>query len=905
MSIIDEQRENIVKLIYLYKKNENINVILTQLENYLEKNNLNLNLKELNNTNFDILLCILNNNENIQKYVSNKYIPNKDTYDFVKLINFIIYHGKYEMLNYSFLNYVPLFSAVANGNFKIANLLIENGADINYILNTKDSFNINIINYCRHIFNKNCFELSKKILKFILNKNFNGKAITTDFLNKIISKNQYLLDTIFEHYIFDNEFILNLLSIYKNKTRLSNENLKKIINEEKNKIIIHDSMYDTSMKWGCCHAAKILLDYDSHDYLEILTIIEKYNMLEKVIIFNNYELAKKILSFKDLNFQHYDIQKLLINLCRFPKGGKIFKLLVNTLLNHPSFNINTIKFNDLIKESITYRNLNTLKFLLLKVVLNLNITSKEDEEGETETETETEDKRNDIFDTINVDEININNLNYKNTSDINLLLCIAIELGSLKLVKFLLENEVIKSKIDINFKEQNEQNEYPIIISLYSSSVVHDHLNRQIACEEIFKYLLLVNGINLNIKDNLGNSLFSLVIHQRNYKMTKYYLQQNFYIDENDGDKNYSPSLIKAIYDNKINIERDSYSNNILYYAIHKEDIKLIKILINLGIDLDFGRYCNSAIFIAIKIGNKDIFNEILKSKNLILNEINNQLESPFSVIIKSRDFSLEDKMIMIKNLIQRGYNITMKDGYGKSILIDAIQEKSLPLIQLLIENGVNINDCCDDRKTPLAAAIQIKSLPIVKYLVENGALVNEFVNDTNTMMRYDKDIPLLMYAIDIGDIDIIKYLIENKATFNFKNNYEYYKLIDIINKKEFKFELIDYIKKYNLDLTLFHIDILKLLICEERIDLLKMLIPRYVNINIKDEYGNTLLANAIIASNHKLVYFFIKNGADLHSINFKNEIINDLNKIYNYKYNKNNYDKINKILLLTQKQSN
>lgn len=92
---------------------------IINLRNFIEENNIKINT--LNNKNFDVLIKSIENNASDL------------------LIEFIIINGKYEDLNYTIFDKIdnklktPLSVAIEKNDFKIIELLIEYGANINYL----------------------------------------------------------------------------------------------------------------------------------------------------------------------------------------------------------------------------------------------------------------------------------------------------------------------------------------------------------------------------------------------------------------------------------------------------------------------------------------------------------------------------------------------------------------------------------------------------------------------------------------------------------------------------------------------------------------------------------------------------------------------------------------------------
>ncbi|ORX59929.1 hypothetical protein BCR36DRAFT_274892, partial [Piromyces finnis] len=94
----------------------------TLLEKFIKRRNINLN--DLNDKKWDLIIVAIKN------FLS------------LEVIKFLIKHGKYKSLNYKIeeeeeynnkINYsIPIYLAISTEQFKVADLLIQNGANINY-----------------------------------------------------------------------------------------------------------------------------------------------------------------------------------------------------------------------------------------------------------------------------------------------------------------------------------------------------------------------------------------------------------------------------------------------------------------------------------------------------------------------------------------------------------------------------------------------------------------------------------------------------------------------------------------------------------------------------------------------------------------------------------------------------
>jgi ankyrin repeat protein len=147
--------------------------------------------------------------------------------------------------------------------------------------------------------------------------------------------------------------------------------------------------------------------------------------------------------------------------------------------------------------------------------------------------------------------------------------------------------------------------------------------------KKLNKYL--ANGVDVDSKGEYNCTPLHYACQEGNIEIVKILLKngadvniQNRYSTfyplfdaiTSDNEDNYYP-IIKLLIDAKADINSiDSFGNTILYYAIEKENIELIKLLISLGCDINRGsRYDkDSALHYAYFQKNEQIANLLIEA---------------------------------------------------------------------------------------------------------------------------------------------------------------------------------------------------------------------------------------------------------------------------------------------------
>ena len=766
----------------------------------------NINLNEINDKEFDILIFSIENNAKVE------------------VIEFIINCCQYKTLNYSFYcekgytKYIsvpvgqdicyrgykiPLFSAIAKKEFKIADVLIKYKADINYRLKLLNWEDIHIIHYLYHI--GRAF-IDKDILKYILSHGFINLHLTTDSIRYFMDIDEWSLNFLFNYYVFNTSFILDMLYCYKFQKSLTNQQFQAIIVKEKSKIKIDKDCYKDAIDQKKYNQIILFLDYDSNT--DNMSFSDCYRLLEEAIYLNHTMLVKSILNHKIKNNLRTFLDETTCNVndenenCfeKFIRESiennniDILKLLIEILLlNYDILDFGKwIHFEKVLLEANKKNNKEILmqifKLLLLTELLvkGRNYTTFVHFILNSESSSFKEFSHNDLSNAlVNIGQIIIQKYD---TLYFNLIINTLIKIEKLDWIQCLLENDQLKTKININTMDRNE--ECPLMVAFYTNNI------------EIFNYLINY-GADYNIivreKENCeeeeAKSLFSLALQKKYYGMLNILLKHDIKISKHDVNENYPLDLIEAIFQNNshdieticinkgnyhknnyfltsgccfsplvlsylLNYQKifeilirycdinelDHYGYSILHYSILREDIVTTHHLINCGAEINYidninGRG-NSALNIAIHIKNQEILSELINNEKIKLDLSNEQGETLIVTLIKCQNYTQEEKLDLIENLISKGSNANTVDEEGYTPLIYAIQMNSLPIIKLLIKYGSNVNFIIknyqeDFTQSVLMYALKLNSKPIIKFLIEHQASFDS--SNENEMIYLNK----------------------------------------------------------------------------------------------------------------------------------------------------------------------
>jgi len=382
-----------------------------------------------------------------------------------------------------------------------------------------------------------------------------------------------------------------------------------------------------------------------------------------------------------------------------------------------------------------------------------------------------------------------------------------------------LKNYIRQNKINFREIENNKLNS-----DLYSAMCNVSHETLSVLFDEL--------NVNSNLRFNNNSSLLSQALEDKNFIILKQLFKQSFYLDENLNDNDHP--LLKAILqnqpqtvfslfktlsvnkDNNLNIviksknygftplilsyilkrfeifnflmkqthikcchlyECDNYGYHLFHYAILSENQKLIKTLMDSGMNMNDwnNKLVLTPLILSTLINNFSIFNTIISHNINNINKPNDQGDTPLMTFIRFPNITYQFKKNVIQRLLNKGADINFSNGCSNSPLGCAIQVQSLPLVRLLIMRGADVNTYYNNGEYPLVRAIREQSLPIVKELIRHGA-------DCNTIDSLGKY--ALIYAIEQKNLSIINYILEYNEDIDYEDSNGKTALIYAIQEK-------------------------------------------------------------------------------------------------------------------------
>jgi len=758
----------------------------------------------------------------------------------VKLMKYIIIQSlNHKTFHFDTVNFENILAILNSGKFdeteknKLLKLFISKSMNNK----TFDCESINIKKILQ-------LDLNISILEYLINKLFNNNQFKMNCekieeilmaLNKIknFEFSEYVIDNLFNHTMLNFNNNVKIGQVLLVASRLENIYIFRYFIKE---------LFENKT-----------LEYNSSNFEDMLLAVSK--MTNVLYIEMIMELSIRSDRFCPDEYDHklINYNKCILLANRFD-NVYIIRWIIQRFMHDDSQMLFVLK--KILLHSSKIDNINVMKFAIEKIFKNTSL---------------------DVLDEF--DNVDLSIIKTFNKSEFSLILNVLIKLHNSSFIKYLMEHNEINKNIDINEKDEN--GDYLIITSCITTKDYENNIN-------IFKYLIKC-GADCQVKDINGNSLLLVAIENKNYLVIQYLFKHNISL-ESSIDLKHSSSLNKALYNNDIDMVKTLISNgseikgnddftpivlsylldhkeifeylishfdvneldkngySILHYAILKEDLIMIKYLIENGADVNYKKnknmYGQSAIDICLKLKSIDSFKNILESSTLSLNKLNEKGETLLITLYKIENYSLDEKLNFMKFVLQKDVDINVVDKNGKSAIEYAYDDNSLPIIQLLLDHGANFDNKLKD--SVLNNNVDDDSISLIKLLMDHDIITN-----TETLLKN---------AIDENSLPMFKLLIDHGIITNPESILRY-----AIEYGEVEF--VEYLARYNINY--FTNDIIREIIFKNKIDLIKMLIPGHLAVNRENEND---LIYAIESENKKIIQYLVDCGEDINKCYGENQ---------------------------------
>ncbi|KAL2740342.1 hypothetical protein V1478_000483 [Vespula squamosa] len=383
---------------------------------------------------------------------------------------------------------------------------------------------------------------------------------------------------------------------------------------------------------------------------------------------------------------------------------------------------------------------------------------------------------------------------------------------------------------------------------------------------------LISKGANVNACDNTGKFPLQIAIKKESTEIIEELIQKGANVNITVKDKDHNISLVEyAMEESNTNIvtllvEKGAivtFDNNneekVLHYVIKNGMFELLTQLINKGININLKtNEDQTPLFIAVKEGQLQIV--------IFLCNMGADINTRSSKNSTALHFAVSCPIYEITEfLVNNGAEIDVENVYGYTPLQCALYDNNLKIAKLLVEKGANVNRIY--KNTHYArqrlggtllhwASRNWNSDEIMKFLIENGADINATERDGRT--------PLCLLVKHNGTPEMIMFFVKNGADLNNRSGGSplYWAIyVRCIRLQTLLIELgtdvngvIDSHENLKAPLHFAH-----------DLSVVKLLIDKGANVNIKDKFNSTPLHYA----NHlSIVKCLVENGADINAKN-------------------------------------
>ncbi len=316
---------------------------------------------------------------------------------------------------------------------------------------------------------------------------------------------------------------------------------------------------------------------------------------------------------------------------------------------------------------------------------------------------------------------------------------------------------------------------------------------------------LISKGFDINSKNSDGETALENI------------LSGNYY------DYDYAETLFKngAKFVDKPN------EKPLLFHARDQDDYRLIKLLIDNGVDV----------------------NTMYDNNTLLTEEV-----------------SFKPNVDLVKYLIDNGADVNATDEWGSPALLASLPKSPLVVVEMLLEAGANVHGISKAEDYPITSSGLTDDPKYAELLLKYGAVIDAQTRDGSTA---------LFYATKKNYIDTVKFLVENGADVNIKTNscvapVDYARWIG--NKK-----MVDYLISNGAVINeefeyLGVIEYMMQIIEDGSVGYVQDLLQNGYDVGNRDKHGYTAFLKAVQVGDRYTVKILVGAGSDINAVTNSNE---------------------------------
>ena len=264
----------------------------------------------------------------------------------------------------------------------------------------------------------------------------------------------------------------------------------------------------------------------------------------------------------------------------------------------------------------------------------------------------------------------------------------------------------------------------------------------------------------------------------------------------------------------------------------------------------------------APEIFNAVLDNDLKKAEDLIGQgvDVNQRFMESSPVELAMRDGHKEMVALLLDHT-----DVNAKDGFGLTLLMNAVAQKNVEMAKFLLQKGARVNDVCDStNETALNLAVKTKNEEMIEVLKQAGGIESKEVKSPFAPPYSSQNVDAnLIEAASNGDIKKMEEFLAQGANVNAISDYN---LTAIISASlGGSLEAVDFLIRKGADVNkegMMKMTALMFASQEGHVDVVKTLLAHGADIHHKNELGQSVLQVAVASKHDDIVEILKKAGA-------------------------------------------